>query len=606
MSKVKLLPPEVISQIAAGEIIERPASVVKELLENSLDAGADTIEIHLKDAGKTLIHIKDNGSGIEQEDIETIFLRHATSKITASEDLFNIHSLGFRGEALYSVAAISDTVLKSKTHTQETGFEIHLRGGTPKSLKPCTFNSHGTDIEIKELFFNMPARRKFLKSKTTELNQILSIFTNYALRYNHCRFLLTHQGKDLLNLAPTQDLLERISDTLNLDKNHMIFTEHECVLEGQEHKITMILGDINITRTRRDMQFLFVNNRPVYSKNISFHLNKTYNLIMPDGSFPFFAVFLDIPASEVDVNIHPTKREVKIKKEQNLCSLLRSVCEQALMTHSDIKQAGPFTFDSHPTQGRSFIERARSQSYGTETTHPYSPTEKNYETPENYKQSNYSLSFPVSDGTTDSLAIVEKGSDLFTSKKDNLQTKLTEARFIGCFIDKYLLFEDEKSLFLIDQHAAAERIAYESLITQIQKGQVETQMLLSPISVSLSVSEMLIWEDCVDLLKKIGFETTLLDKKTIAVHSCPQLIKNIEHSLKQLLGGETIATADPASIARRACRSSIMSGDRLTKDQAIYLRDQLIGCLDPFICPHGRPTVLEMNEDFLDKQFLRG
>ncbi len=609
MKKVRLLPPQVISKIAAGEIIERPASVVKELLENSLDAGATDITIHLKDAGKTLIHIQDNGSGIEADDLETIFQRHATSKIRHAEDLFAIHSLGFRGEALYSVGAISDTILKSKTSQQETGFALHLRGGEKVSLKPCTFKDHGTDIEIKELFFNTPARRKFLKTNTTELNQILNIFSNYAILHNQCRLRLTHQGRDLLNLAPTEDINARIADTLNLDKKHMILTEKAFSLDRQPYSVTLVLGDINITRTRRDMQFLFVNGRPVAHKNISFHLNKTYNLILPDGSFPFFAVFLNIPAGEVDVNIHPAKREVKIKQEQRLYPVLRALCEEALMTQSNIKQAGPFTFETPANADKpSALERARARSYGNKTSLDYSRAEAPSEDRPDRADPNTSFAFslPSYEKEEPSLFTPQADPDLLRAPKDHLHTKLASARFIGSFINKYLLFENDRSLLLIDQHAAAERIAYESLLRQIRKGTVETQMLLSPVTIKLTVQERLIREDAHEELEKIGFSTSMLDAETVAVHSYPQLIKDIERSFRQLLSGETIATSDPDSIARRACRSSVMSGDKMNPEQVRHQREQLLKCLDPFTCPHGRPTVLEITQDFLDKQFLRG
>jgi DNA mismatch repair protein MutL len=610
MPKVKQLPPEVISKIAAGEIIERPASVVKEILENALDARADAIEIHLQDAGKTLIQIKDNGSGIEQDDMETIFHRHATSKIARSDDLFSVQSLGFRGEALYSVAAISDVVLKSKPADQETGFEIHIRGGQTLQRKPCPFGGHGTEIAVKELFFNTPARRKFLKSNTTELNHILNVFTNYTLLHHACRFRLTHQGKDLMELAPCDDPVQRAADTLRLDPQHLLTAQKEFSLKGQPYAIRLILGDINITRARRDLQFLFVNNRPVANKNISFHMNKTYRLIMPDGTFPFFAVFVDVPPSEVDVNIHPAKREVKVRNEHDLCGALRALCEQTLMTQSDLKQAGPFQIPEAPGPAPDPAQQARARTHDRGTDWDYSQTKpvfENKNTPRTGpRQPGYAFSFPSHTEPEGKTAFpAPDGQEWLPSQMDNLQDKLANGRFIGSFIRKYLLFEQGRSLFLIDQHAAAERIAYEHLITQIQKGKVETQMLLSPIPLKLSMPEMLFWEQNQKTLHAIGFETTLLDPETIAVHAYPQLITNIERSVRQLLAGEDISTSDPDKIARQACRSSVMSGDKLSPEQAVYQRDQLIRCLDPFTCPHGRPTVLEMTEDFLDKQFLR-
>src|SRR3989344_8609166 len=346
MSKVHLLPEDVISKIAAGEVIERPAAAVKELLENSLDAQADTIEIHLSEAGKTLIHIKDTGSGIDKADLEKIFLRHATSKIASADDLDNIQSLGFRGEALYSIASIADVTLRSKTRSldklgmpknqaQDSGWEIHLRCGKKIDFRPVTM-TQGTEIEVRELFFNTPARRKFLKAKTTELNQILSTVIPYTLLYPACRFQVTHQGKSLLDLPPADSQLSRIARTLNLDTAHLVETKYS----DAENSISVqaILGDINIKRAQRDMQFIFINNRPVQNKSISFHMNQIYQLIFPPRVYPCFAVFIRIPAEQVDVNIHPTKREVKIRNEHQVSTILRQICEQALMTAGQAKQ----------------------------------------------------------------------------------------------------------------------------------------------------------------------------------------------------------------------------------------------------------------------------
>ncbi|MCA9398766.1 MAG: DNA mismatch repair endonuclease MutL, partial [Candidatus Omnitrophica bacterium] len=335
MTKVNVLPPDVISKIAAGEVIDRPASVLKETVENALDAGATSIEVTLKDAGKTLLQIKDNGHGIAKDDLEKVFLRHATSKIKTSDDLFDIHSLGFRGEALYSVAAIAHIQLKSKTDDQDSGWEIHMRGGEQLNLKPCALGTTGTEITIQELFYNTPARKKFLKTNASEMHQILNTFIPYTLLHTQCRFKLTHQDKTSIDLAPTDNIVDRISDTLNLDKKHMLEAQQD--FPSRKCTIHLVLGDINIKRTRRDMQFLFINGRPVQSKNIFYHLNQIYRLIMAPEEFGFFCAYITLPPEDIDVNIHPTKREVKIKDENGLCSLIRRMAESTLMSGGSIR-----------------------------------------------------------------------------------------------------------------------------------------------------------------------------------------------------------------------------------------------------------------------------
>lgn len=600
MKKVYVLPPEIISKIAAGEVIDRPSSVVKELLENSLDAGADSIDINLQNAGKTLIHIRDNGSGITKEDLEDIFLRHATSKIKDIDDLFNIHSLGFRGEALYSIAAVSDVILRSKTTDQSEGWEIHLRGGEKINLKPHSLARSGTEIEIKELFFNTPARRKFLKTNTSENNQILSIVIPYAILYPQCRFRVAHEGRDLLNLSPAKTPQERIADALNLNVKHLLTAEG--AIPEKDIKIRMILGDINIKRARRDMQFIFINNRPVQSKNISFHLSQAYRLILPPEVHSFFAIFIDLPAEDIDVNIHPTKREVKIKDESQLGTALKNIAEQNLLRQGSIPQV-----KEYPSEKISSVDRALRRSieisephtdssddtYGSSFTNSSSQRDRHYSYPSSteLKNEEQNFFFPV--------------DQLTAGKKDSLQKKIENARYSGSFLNKFLFFESGTSLLIIDQHAAAERITYEQLIRQMDKGTVEVQHLLAPVTMRLSKQELLLWEEGKDRLDAIGFSSNQWDKESIAVHTHPALIQDIEKAVREILAGGDVANCDHETMARRACRSSVMAGDTLKPQQAEFFREQLLQCLDPFTCPHGRPTVIELTEGFLDKQFLR-
>jgi len=595
MNRVHILSPDVISKIAAGEVIERPASVIKELIENSLDAEADNIELHLKDAGKVLIHLKDSGSGIHHEDLETVFERHSTSKIQTADDLFNIQSLGFRGEALYSVAAISDIVLRSKTQDQDSGWEIHVRGGKKIGMKPVAMKN-GTEIEVKELFYNTPARRKFLKSNTTEINQILNTVIPYCLLYPQCRFLVMHDGRTLVDLAPVDSQSSRIAETLNLEQKHLLTISEN--FREQDFAAHMILGDINVSRSRRDLQFIFINGRPVQSKAIGFHMNEVYRLILPPGHYPFYALFLTIPAPHLDVNIHPTKREVKIKDENNLMPMLRNMVEQALMTAGKVKE---ITEKTTLTQETMALRRALSQSSGKE-----------------------SLSYPLFENETKAPGVAENSSvtEQYTFPQqshfatpegtcasynagENLTNKFSRSRYLGAFINKFLLFEADRSLLIVDQHAAQERIVFEALIKQMDRGKVEVQNLLTPDLLQVSVVEMLAWEECKDTLDKLGLTTTQFDKTTVAIHSCPALLSDPIRAVRELLAGGNINRADHATLARRACRASIRAGDPLKPAQAEFQKEQLLKCRDPFACPHGRPTVIELKEAFLDRQFLR-
>ncbi len=590
MSKVHLLTPELIAKIAAGETIERPASVVKELVENSLDAGADSLELHVKDAGKTLIRLKDNGSGIDPEDLGKIFQRHTTSKIQNLDDLWAIQSLGFRGEALYSIAAVSDVTFRSRTPNQPTGWEVHLRGGKKLDLKPVAMNS-GTEIEIRELFFNTPGRKKFLKTNATELNQILNLFLPYTLIHFQRRFLFSHQDKDLLDLRPAKGLRPRVVSSLNLEEKHLIEGEED--FPGEGISLGLILGDINIQRPRRDLQFIFVNGRPVQNRNLAFHINQAYRLIFPEGVYPFFALLMQVPPQEVDVNIHPTKREVKIKDEQRVAMVVRSLVQKALMDQGKSKQFLS-TFQAHP-QADNPPWPANAGTWGgqSEIRNPKflaSPSPQ-------YADQHFAFQpTPMAPAESQSPG---------TAQNESLQNKLSLSRYIGSFLKKYLLFETGTSLFVVDQHAAQERIMYEAFRRQIERSRIEVQQLLTPIVLRLSIPDMLAWQEAQEKLKTIGLETTQWDKESIALHTHPQLIKNPELTIRDLLAGGDVASFDHDSIARRACRASVMAGDSLSQEQAEYQRDTLIRCDDPFTCPHGRPTVIEMSEGFLDKQFLR-
>lgn len=577
MSKIHILPHEIVSKIAAGEVIERPASVVKELIENALDADTSSIELHLKQAGKTLIRMKDTGTGIEPQDLKNVFIRHSTSKINTAEDLYKIQTLGFRGEALYSIAAISDVTLRSKTKSNDSGWQIHCRGNTKLSLEPVPL-AYGTEIEVKELFFNTPARKKFLSSDSSELRRILNTFIPYTLLYPKIRFFLTHNEKTILDLIPAENHTLRIAQSLNLEEKHLLSAKQRYT---DDIDIALILGDINIQRPNRDLQFIYINNRPVQSRSLSFNINQAYRIIFPQEAKPFFAVYINIRPENLDVNIHPTKREVKLKSEYHVISLLRYLCEETLKNYGKAKQINETFLKKNPN----LIEYPQEPA-------PYSLGIKDN------VSSEYQTSFTQS-------RLPAQEQSFFTPQKNSLNGLLQEAVFIGTFQRKYLLFETNHSILVIDQHAAHERITYEKLKQQLDTAVIEKQNLLIPVLIGLNTQEMLIWQETKDSLEKIGFSTTLWDNSTIAVHSHPQLLDKPEAAVRNIISGENSERCDIDVLVRRACRSSIMTGDRITKEEAEFLKERLLKCSSAFTCPHGRPTVIEIQENMLTKQFLR-
>jgi len=555
MGKVNILSENIISKIAAGEVVESPASVLKELLENSIDANSKKIEVIIENSGKKLISVKDDGEGIEPDDIEKIFERYSTSKIKNIEDLYKIRTLGFRGEALYSIGSVSDIILKSKIRSEKTGMEIHVRGGKKLSLKECGM-SDGTVVEVRELFFNTPARRKFLKSDITEFRKLVNVFIPYTISFFDVSFSFINEGNKFIHVVPSENRILRFCEIFNIEEKFLIYEKNNFEKFG----IQIIFGDVNLKRSQKDMQFIFVNGRPVYNYTISHSINNFYQSFLSTEFFPVFAIFLSLPYEDVDVNIHPTKREVKIKYENEISKEIINFLKMIFKkTNTKVVQ----------------IEKR------------YEPVIKKSEK-----------------------EILREDVDIFAvektdEKETGLIEKLKNSEFIGIFKNKYLIFAYDDSLFFIDQHAAVERINYEKFIEEIESGKINIQQLLTPLIINLNYEEMAIYEKVEKIIEKYGFLTTKWSENKIAIHGYPSLLRDIEFSIRNLLSEEKIEKYDKEEIAKRACKVSITSGQKLTEKEAKHIIEKLIECKNPFVCPHGRPIVIEISERFLDIQFLR-
>lgn len=557
MGKVRILPEDIINKIAAGEVVEGPFSVLKELIENSIDANCQKIEINIEKSGKKLIYVKDDGDGIEAEDIEKIFERHATSKIKEREDLYKIKTLGFRGEALYSIGNVSDIVLKSKTYGQLTGKEIHIRGGKRLSIKDCIMVK-GTIVEVRELFFNIPARKKFLKSDISEYRKLLNVLINYVIGFPYITFNFKSENRKIFNLEKTESYVKRFVETLNLDEKYIIYGEKEY----EDLNIKLILGDVNLKRSQKDMQFIYINSRPVYYPYISSTINNFFQSFFSTEYFPVFSLYLSLPFENVDVNIHPTKREVKIKNEEFLVKEIITIIKNLLPSGKPII----LSYKASSDICKEFTESIKEESNLFQTE--------------------------------------EKKTELFFEER-KLTEKLINSIFIGIFRNKYLIYEYDDSLYFIDQHAAVERINYEKFLEEIEKNDIKIKQFLIPIILNLSVDEMIIWEKIYKILEKYGFETTKWSENKIAIHSAPSLIKDIEFTIRNFLAEKDIEGYDKNEIAKMACKVSITTGEKLTEEEAKYIVEELIKCKNPFVCPHGRPIIVEIKEKFLDKFFLR-
>ena len=585
MSRINILSPELISKIAAGEVIERPASVIKELLENSIDAQADNISLGIKDGGKTFIQIRDNGAGIDKEDIEKIFLRHSTSKITTLDDLTNAHSFGFRGEALYSIAAVSEVTVDTRTEAAESGWQIVQRAQQQSDIRPLAIQQ-GTTVTVKDIFFNTPARKKFLKNETAESAKILEVFLPYVLLYPDKTFIFTKNNRTVFHHNAGDSDLQRISRALNISSAEIIYSHR--VLPHPELNCHMYLGSQNIRRSKRDMQYIFVNDRPVTHKNISYLLNQTYRKLMPDSTHPFYMLKIYMPPRDIDINIHPSKREVKLDQEHTIVSTINAWVKQAIDERAPARQM---------SYSRSFSELPAAVSIDTaeRTCNNMTRINKpaNLSLFETYRHMHDTISEPN-----------DQFPDYYSSSDDSLRGKLRNVQYIGSFMKKYLIFESGSVLLLIDQHAAHERINYETLIDSYNNNNVEIQHLLTPAAVSLSPEEILILEEKPGILNSAGFTTTMWSDNVLAVHSCPVQTKDPETAVRSVLSRKTDLN-NYESLARAACRMSIMSGDTVSKEQAKDLIKQLNKCITPFTCPHGRPTVVQIDEKTIANYFLR-
>ncbi|MGC9066573.1 MAG: DNA mismatch repair endonuclease MutL [Candidatus Ratteibacteria bacterium] len=563
MGKIHLLSEETVSRIAAGEVIERPASVVKELIENSIDAVGTRITVYIKQAGKTCITVKDNGCGIEKDDLDIIFERHATSKIHSFEDLYKIRSMGFRGEALYSIGSVAEVFLRSKTPQSETGWQIRVKNGTKSQPIPVAMQN-GTEIEVHNLFFNVPARRKFLKSDITEFRKIIDVFIPYAIFFYSKAFVLFHDRKKVFDLESTDSMSERMSRVCNVQKNFL--REITKKVLDNSVSIKFVLGDINIQRPRKDFQFIFINDRPVHHPGISFVINDVYRNIFPSETYPVFAVAVNLNPQDIDVNIHPTKREIRMKNETSILNFIRMACEEILGQKTQPKQP----------EISQYIQVS-------ENHRPYQ-TELNYE-----------------NSSQKTVANQQK----IEIQKQDFRIILADSKFLATIFETYLLFEAKDKIYLIDQHAAHERIIFEKLHLQAKGGKIQVEQLLVPVCVNLSPQEMFTWESGGNTkLEEIGFQTTKWDKNTVAIHTKPVDIKDSEIAIRNILS-ENIINLDIETLLKKACRRSTMAGEKFSEAEATELKNQLLRCKNPLTCPHGRPTIVEIDKKFIEKQFLR-
>lgn len=588
MSVVRLLDSHTVNQIAAGEVVERPASVVKELVENAIDAGATKVQIDLVDSGKSLIRVIDDGQGMSQEDAEAALQRHATSKITSVEDLLGVQTLGFRGEALPSIASVSRMTLSTAT---EDGLRcvIEVEGG---QVRPAVGRAgpKGTEVSVEDLFFNTPARLKFLKSDTTELGQAMDCVSRYAIAYPKVAFTMTHNGQLALQTTGSGDPQEALAAVWGRD---MAKALAPVDLEAAGLRLRGFVSPPYVTKPTRTYQFLFVNGRPVRTRTLTAALDQAYRDITPERRFPIVALLIEVDPSKIDVNVSPTKSEVKFQSEGAAFDAIRMAVRSSLMEQGMMPDASAVAAANEALKE---AEGARREAWGGMTpVEDYRPL----------------LTAPLP----------ASGIDPYPSHEYRVSSTalpfadlLEGLRIIGQAMNTFILAETRHGVVLIDQHVAHERILYEYLCGLKGSSAIEKQPLLAPETLHLDRRSAVLLREKVDEVRRVGFDLEPFGGESYVVRAVPAAIKGKDpiRILKNLVD-ELVET----SVTRRlvptreqiwitsACHMAVKAGDPLSSPEMEKLIVDLAETENPYLCPHGRPITVTLTKDALLRLFKR-
>lgn len=575
---IKVLAEKVASQIAAGEVVERPASVVKELLENALDAGATSITIRVEQAGKRLIEVSDNGCGVPTEEMKLAVARHATSKLSSAEDLFHIRSLGFRGEALASIGSVSRMVLLSRTYESDLGGRLTVEAGQVGALEQAGLPV-GTVVRVEDLFFNLPARLKFLKTDQTERNQISALVTRYALAYPAVRITLEQDGKTLLQTNGNGDRREVLAQLYGIDIARQML---EVSLEEDNASVTGFISPISLTRSNRREITFFINGRWVQDTALSSALLQAYHTLLMVGRYPLSALLIWLPPEDVDVNVHPAKAEVRFRQPNQVFSLVQRAVRRALLAYSPVPQVSSSYW--RPLPGvQHIIDPAWEMS--VETRQELSNTEVS----------------------------MEAGEPSEAAEQAALPSgKIPLLRLVGQVGAAYLVAEGPDGLYLIDQHAAHERVLFERFIRQ-KPASIASQQLLEPRTVQLPPSAAHLLEKQLDLLKSLGIDIEEFGPNTFRVRAIPAIFGGSDPAaavmavVEEFEEDETpLKNEEESRIIARICkRVAVKAGKILSSEEQTALLRDLESCQSPRTCPHGRPTMIHLSVDLLERQFGR-
>jgi DNA mismatch repair protein MutL len=594
---IQVLPPQVANKIAAGEVVERPASVVKELIENAIDAGAADIHIEIRQGGRRLIRVGDDGCGIPPTEVELAFARHSTSKISSEDDLTHITTLGFRGEALASIAAVSQVTMLTRVESEAAGIQLRVEGGQIVRQDSHAANP-GTLISVENLFYNTPARLKFLRSESTESSHVIRLVSAYAIAFPELRFRLLDNGRLVLQTPGNGSLYDVLVKVYGLDMAQQLVeiqrqeappaaTDTSLSPEARsadaEVRVTGYVGAPSLHRAKRSYEMLFVNRRWIQDRSISYAIEEAYRTLIPTGRYPVAIVNISLSPSELDVNVHPTKREVRFRNPRAVFTAVQRGVRRTVL-----EQAPVASMNQRPTA-------VGTTQWSTQKPMPFGRR-------------------ALPHGSVGQMAMeIQRTADTETldASRAPMSEQLPMLRVLGQIRQTYIIAEGPDGLYLIDQHAAHERILFEQLQAEQTAMAVSSQALLEPLTIDLPTQQRELLEALSDQLAAFGFDIAPFGGDTCLVRAIPAAMNptQVPETISELLDAATesrnTSLSLESTLAVIVCHSAIRAGQTLSQDEARELIRQLEDTKAPYTCPHGRPTMIHLSAAQLEKSFGR-
>ena len=603
-SRIIKLSDELANCIAAGEVVERPASVVRELIDNSIDAGAGNITIEIKGSGKRYIRVADDGIGMTRDDALLCFERHATSKIKTVEDLNAITTLGFRGEALPSIAAVSNVRLSTCNEGESVGTDVEVNNGAVKSVKDAP-PVKGTSVEIKDLFLNIPARLKFLKSDTTETSRIIEVVNQHALSHPMIKFRMESGGKRMIDTFSTDNRLNRIASIFKNEMVNNLMPVEEKHSSNLKLSVRGYISKIGADTGSRGMQYIFVNNRYIRDRVISHAVYEAYKTMLSRDRHPIYFLFLDIDPKMIDVNVHPTKIEVRFMRQGEIHDFIRDTIRDSMKrVRSQVSEVGV----------RDSVSEERDSAFSLQPSALYK--DRIREATERYVSNHESVfDIPIQD-----LRLKTPSSELRLSPE--MESDLSKFKPIGQIFNSFIILQGVDNIIFIDQHTAHERILYERLLSKMRDSRIEVQTMLLPVNIELPSKESLVLQSNLDNFKKLGFDIESFGENSFVIRSVPSILSkdDCKQAVKDILDKLLVSEANLSGSEQRgtgfdevinkmilvmSCRGAVKAGQILSIEEMSSLIKELMNTNRPFTCPHGRPIALSIEKGQILKGFLR-